>query len=109
MDCQRFQKVIPEILKGNIPDAESMKVIEHIENCPDCYEEMEIYYVLQYGLNDSDNKESMNFVGRLDNEITRIKTKTRRRELISSITGSLFIICNCVAFLAAIYVLFMFF
>lgn len=48
-------------------------MLEHVKSCKDCYDEMEIYYVLKYGLGEDDNNDNMNFIGLLDEKITGLE------------------------------------
>ena len=50
MKCADFQKMIPDIINNTVPDEKLDEVIEHIDNCKDCREELEIHYILRYGL-----------------------------------------------------------
>ena len=52
MKCADFQKMIPDIINNTVPDEKLDEVIEHIDNCKDCREELEIHYILRYGLGD---------------------------------------------------------
>lgn len=106
MNCRDFQKIIPNIISEKIPDKDLSKVIEHVEACPDCYDELEIYYVLQYGLRDADNKQSMNFVGRLDRKIKRMKIHLKHYEFASAVYNGLYVISNTAIFAAMIFTIF---
>lgn len=106
MNCREFQKKIPEIIENKIPDEELESVIEHVEKCKDCYDELEIYYVLQYGLNDSDNKQSMNFVGRLDNKIKKMKGHLNHYEVANAFYNGIYVVGNTAIFAALIYTIF---
>ena len=60
MECRDFQKLIPKIIDDDIPEEDLEKVLEHVKFCKDCYDEMEIYYVLKYGFGEDDNNDNMN-------------------------------------------------
>ena len=55
MKCMEFQKLIPDIINGIVPDEMLEEVLEHVETCSECYDELEINYILQYGLGDDDS------------------------------------------------------
>lgn len=80
MKCSEFQRLIPEIIDNKIADHMLGEVISHVESCKDCYDELEIYYVLQYGLEDNKTKKSMNFIGQLEGSIDRMKQRYKRYE-----------------------------
>ncbi len=73
MKCRDFQKMIPDIIEKKVPDNMLEDVINHLESCKDCYDELEIYYVLQYGLGDDDSTASMNFVAQIEDNIKDMK------------------------------------
>ena len=77
MECRDFQKLIPKIIDDDIPEEDLEKVLEHVKSCKDCYDEMEIYYVLKYGFGEDDNNDNMNFIGLLDEKITGLEKKCR--------------------------------
>lgn len=85
MKCRKFQKLIPKILLNRVQDEELKEVIDHVENCKDCYDELEIHYILRYGLGDDDSKESMDFIGQLERNIDNMKTRYKRFEYLHSI------------------------
>lgn len=106
MNCREFQKIIPDIINGKIPDEQLEEVIEHVDTCHDCYDELEIYYVLQYGLKDTDKKQSMNFVGRLDKKIKKMKRHLKHYEVANAIYNGINVISNTAIFAALIYTIF---
>lgn len=75
MKCREFQKNIPGIIRKNIPVKDIGGIIEHLENCKECYDELEIHYVIQYGLNENDEDTSMNFIGQLEENIRSMKRR----------------------------------
>ena len=78
MNCREFQKRIPDIINNKVPDECLLDVVNHVERCKDCYDELEIYYVLEYGLKDDDSKKSMNLIGRLNGRIKKLRNKADR-------------------------------
>lgn len=106
MNCREFQKKIPDIINGKVPDEQLEDVIEHVDTCHDCYDELEIYYVLQYGLKDTDNKQSMNFVGRLDRKIKKMKRHLKHYEIANAVYNGVYVVSNTAIFAALIYTIF---
>lgn len=110
MKCRDFQKEINRIIKKQIPVEEMAELIEHVENCKECYDELETYYVIQYGLSDEeDDDESMDFVGRLETNLVRMKKKAHKFDIARAIYAFI----NISAFTAIggtlIYVIFNYF
>lgn len=52
-DCKDFQKMIDSFEKGKLTVRDEEIFIAHIEDCPDCKEEFEIHYIIEYGLGDA--------------------------------------------------------
>lgn len=108
MNCSDFQKMIPDIIDKNIDEKDLEPVLEHIESCRECYDELEIYYVLRCGLDDDSGK-PMNFVEQLENNISAMKS---RSELYTA-ARSVYVLTQLAAYAAIagtfIYVLFKYF
>lgn len=109
MKCRDFQKKIPDIINKNIPVTELLEIIEHVENCKECYDELEIHYVLQYGLGDDDTVTKMDFRGQLEENIRNMKKRYNTYELVSSIYAFIMIVANTAIGGVFIYVLFNYF
>ena len=78
MNCREFQKRIPEIISDKVSEEYLIDVVKHVEKCKDCYDELEIYFVLEYGLKDDDNKKSMNLIGRLNDRLRKLRNRADR-------------------------------
>lgn len=108
MNCSDFQKIIPDIIDGSVEDEKLAEVVEHVEHCKDCYDELEIYYVLRYGLDDDSGK-PMNFVRQLEDNIMDMKRHGERY----AVARSAYIFTQLAAYAAIagslIYVVFKFF
>lgn len=108
MKCREFQKKIPSLINKTVPVEELPEIIEHVEGCKDCYDELEIYYIIQNGLEEDDNS-TMNFVGQLEDSIKHFKKRINNFEM----TRALYAFVNIAAFVAVggtlIYVFFKYF
>ncbi len=109
MKCSDFQKLIPDIVGNAVPDRYLDDVIEHVNECKDCREELEIHYILRYGLGDDEDEKATDFIGQLENTIENMKTRQRR----FTIQRSVFMLIRLTAYTAIagsfIYVFFKFF
>ena len=47
-NCKQIQKMIKDYDKGNLSLKQEEQFIQHILNCEDCKEELEIYYIVSY-------------------------------------------------------------
>ena len=50
MICREWQRRIPDFLNSHMPVQEQEKFIAHVRECTDCYEELEIMYMLAEGV-----------------------------------------------------------
>lgn len=109
MKCMEFQKLIPDIINETVSDDRLEDVISHVESCKDCYDELEINYILQYGLSDDDSVASMDYVGRLERNLEKMKKRLRRLELAESVSSLINITAYTAVTGAFIYVFFNYF
>lgn len=54
--CKEYQMMIPDFHKETLNYKDELMFLDHVADCEDCREEMEIYYIIEYGLNDSEEK-----------------------------------------------------
>lgn len=109
MKCSDFQKLIPDIVGNTVPDEYISEVLEHVNTCKDCYEELEIHYILRYGLGDDEDERAVDFIGQLENNIENMEKRQRHFNIYRSV----FVLTQLTAYTAIvgsfIYVLFKFF
>lgn len=55
MDCKEIQKMIVPFHKRALSIEYEELFADHIEQCPDCREELEIYYIIEYGLSEEED------------------------------------------------------
>ena len=55
--CKEYQMMIPDFHKETLNYKDELMFLDHVADCEDCREEMEIYYIIEYGLNDSEEKD----------------------------------------------------
>lgn len=101
MDCREAQALIVPFIEGKLNDEQNEKFIQHIENCSDCYDELEVYYIVMVGVKQLDEDEHIlvDFKGALKKYIASKKeaiakkhSRSTRRKL-GSIAGLLVIAC----------------
>lgn len=51
--CKNYQKMIKDYDEGRLSLKQEEKFIDHIIHCEDCKEELEIYYIVSYGLDEN--------------------------------------------------------
>ncbi len=75
LNCANIQKNIPKFINRQMKDDEIMAFTEHVRNCPECYEELSIEYLVVVDMNKLDDVDGFN----LDNELNRLIDKSRER------------------------------
>lgn len=104
MDCQEAQSNILNFINHKMGQDETLSFIEHIRECSDCWEELEIYYVILVGLRQLDGREEIiaDFRERLKKEIDCQYEMIEREERKQHIIKTCF---SLAAFLAGMWLL----
>ncbi|MDE6845253.1 MAG: zf-HC2 domain-containing protein [Lachnospiraceae bacterium] len=50
MDCKETEKKIPSFLRDELDGSKLEEFIDHVENCPECKEELSIQFLVTEGL-----------------------------------------------------------
>lgn len=56
MDCRTFEDLIPDYIAGKQDPATMQEFLEHVHQCHDCYEELEITYSVIQGIRELDSE-----------------------------------------------------
>lgn len=75
MNCAQASMCIKPFIKGKIDDEQLEGFLQHVEGCKDCYEELDIMYIVSEGLQGlhSDTCASFDFTGMLAGRIEQGK------------------------------------
>ena len=65
---------MPMIIDDTLPPEQLDGVITHLKSCKDCYDELEINYILKFGLSE-ERDVNMNFVKQLQNKMTAMEKR----------------------------------
>ena len=73
MTCQETLQQITEYLQGKLTLKEEMELISHVEFCETCFEELELNYIMQVGLDklDEEQSSSMDFTAMLQEHMDK--------------------------------------
>ena len=92
MNCQNAQSMVLNFINNKIDKEETKAFIEHVRDCKDCWEELEIYYVMLVGLKQLDEGEELaaDFRKKLQNEVesryVEIEREVKRKHIAKIIT-----------------------
>lgn len=50
MECREFEKLIPDFIAGKLDYPTLKRFYEHVRQCPDCREELDIQFLVQEGM-----------------------------------------------------------
>lgn len=101
MTCEEVERKVPVYIRDGLYDDELEAFIEHVKNCPDCHEELEINFMVDLGLKQLDEgKGTFDIIGamerRLDESSRRIKLMWLGRKFrysINTIGGMAVLLC----------------
>lgn len=60
MDCKQAEKKIPAFLRGELEGRRLAEFVEHIEDCPECMEELSIQFLVTEGMEQLEKGNSFN-------------------------------------------------
>lgn len=106
--CEEFQKIISDFISGTVRDEDIDFFVGHAKKCPDCYEELEINYMVNVGLEriEKDSGASFNLKGQLENKLRQLEEKSDRIYKVSVYKKIINIMANICA--VAVIILFIF-
>lgn len=61
MECKEAQPLVKKYIDGEISDKDLDKFLNHIENCKECYEELEINYTIFSALMKLDDNPNLSY------------------------------------------------
>lgn len=101
MNCQKAQDCMKQYLDSSISDHDLEEFVEHIKNCPACYGDLEIYYVMdmaQKYLKDENREESYNICQLLETDMhNKLNRMHRRRRLRNVLLGTFLILVGVIS------------
>ena len=50
MTCKEAESLVMPYIKNELTDEELFEFLEHIEHCPECREQLEIYFTVDVGI-----------------------------------------------------------
>lgn len=108
MTCQDALQQMTDYLQGKLTTKEEMELISHVESCENCFEELELNYIMLVGLDklDEEQSSSMDFTAMLRGYMEKSRKKYKREKRLKRciVCGILFTILLIAGLL--VYILF---
>lgn len=91
MTCIDTQRLITPFIQGELEIDQLEEFVNHVKNCPDCMEELEVYYVLISGMKQLDedkvlsndfHQDLMNMIKRSEDRIFHYKFLHIRKRIV---------------------------
>lgn len=96
MTCLEAQSNIMAFIDKKLPEENVSDFVRHMRYCPNCAEELEIYYTLIVGMRqlDNDREMSQDFKKDLNDELDRLENriKSAKRFKMSSVVAALILL-----------------
>ena len=83
LTCKEATKMVVPYIEGRLGNKELRRFVNHIEECKDCREELETYYIVYKGLMQLDEKEElpMNIIEALNEDFAVSKQHLKNMSL----------------------------
>jgi hypothetical protein len=92
MKCEEALMKIDAYMNESLSPREMEEFLEHVKNCPECYDELEIYFTIKKGMKylEEDTLETYNIPQMLREDLKDKERAIHRRKLLA---GTLFVFC----------------
>ena len=81
MNCQTAESMVNRYIEHDLSVDELENFLEHVENCPSCYDELETYFIVHAAMQQLDEKQEdsvLDFKELLEEDIRKSKRYSRR-------------------------------
>ncbi|MBQ7839515.1 MAG: zf-HC2 domain-containing protein [Lachnospiraceae bacterium] len=87
LSCKQTEKLIPYFIKDEMDNYTKRQFLAHVEECPSCYEELSIQFLVSAGMQRLENGDTFDL-----NRELKMKMFTERRHLhiLTSLQGGLY-------------------
>jgi hypothetical protein len=82
MTCKDAEKLISPFLSDDLDNRELSEFLKHVENCPECKEELTIQFLVLVGMKRLEDGNTFNLRNELDNMLKGAKKKLRNRKYL---------------------------
>ncbi len=80
MSCRRFEQNINNFINNELPAEDMDFFVGHAKKCKECYEELEINYIINVGLKrmEKDSRASFDLKGELERKLKDLEERSDR-------------------------------
>ena len=82
IECKQMEKLIPQFLDDDLDNQDLADFLDHIDNCPECKEELTIQFLVRVGMQRLEDGNTFNLVKELERELADAKRKMHRRKTL---------------------------
>ena len=83
MTCKEAESLVMPYIKNELTDEELFEFLEHIVHCPECREELEIYFTVDVGIRQLDSETgNYNIKGALETAIEQSRERLEAVRLV---------------------------
>ena len=102
MNHLEAQSYIMPFIEGKVPENRQADFVMHMNNCPKCHEELEVYYTLLSGMRQLDGRETVSgdFSKNLAKELGDMEKKVKNRRTFRLSAFSIFLAAAIVVIMA---------
>lgn len=82
MTCQEALQQMTDYLQEKLTMKEEIELITHVESCESCFEELELNYIMQIGLDklDEEQSSSMDFAAELQDYMEKSRKRYKKEK-----------------------------
>jgi hypothetical protein len=91
MDCKETQRNIPSFLKDELDEKSARDFVKHVHSCKECFEELDIEYLLYEGLNMLEDAKIIDVERELEEKLERV---AKRERLHKKLKAGLFLVIS---------------
>lgn len=83
MDCREVQRLIIPFINNELSIDQAKALLQHIDQCPDCTEELELYYIMLVGLKELDegSEQSLSFHEQFEEHLRQLRLQISKHNL----------------------------
>ena len=90
MNCQTAESMVNRYIEHDLSVDELENFLEHVENCPSCYDELETYFIVHAAMQQLDEKQEdsvLDFKELLEEDIRKSKRYIRKKKFHRAIAA----------------------